>query len=83
MEILHLVWFLFIGLGAGFLAGKIMTGRGLGLLWDLVIGVIGSFVGGLLFWILGLGPTSIIGQLIAATAGAIVLLAGIKYIKRV
>jgi uncharacterized membrane protein YeaQ/YmgE (transglycosylase-associated protein family) len=34
------VWFLIIGLIAGWLAGKIMKGRGFGLLGDLVIGVI-------------------------------------------
>ena len=83
MGILHLLWFLLIGLVAGFLAGKIMTGRGLGPMWDIIIGVIGSFVCGLLFWILGLGPTSTIGQVIAATAGAVALLWSIKYIKRV
>ncbi len=83
MGILHLLLFLLIGLVAGFLAAKIMTGRGFGPLWDVVIGVIGSFVGGLLFWILGLAPTHLIGHLIAATVGSVALLAGIKYMKRV
>jgi uncharacterized membrane protein YeaQ/YmgE (transglycosylase-associated protein family) len=59
-----------------------MTGRGFGPLWDMVIGVVGSFIGGVLFWLLGLAPTSTIGHVIAATAGAVALLWGIKAIKR-
>ena len=41
---------------------------------DLLPGIIGSFVGGLVFRLIGLGPTNIIGSLIAAVVGAIVLL---------
>jgi uncharacterized membrane protein YeaQ/YmgE (transglycosylase-associated protein family) len=39
-----LVWAL-IGLIAGFLASKVMTGRGKGIVADIVIGVIGAFAG--------------------------------------
>jgi uncharacterized membrane protein YeaQ/YmgE (transglycosylase-associated protein family) len=68
------IWFLIIGLIAGWLAGKIMKGRGFGLFGDLVIGVIGAVVGGFLFGLLGLSASGFIGSLITATAGAIVLL---------
>lgn len=83
MEIYHLLLFLLIGLAAGFLAGKIMKGSGFGPLWDIIIGVVGSLIGGLLFSLVGLSATGIIGQLIAATVGALLLLYGIKYIKKV
>jgi uncharacterized membrane protein YeaQ/YmgE (transglycosylase-associated protein family) len=83
MEFYHLLLFLLIGLAAGFLAGKIMKGSGFGPLWDIIIGVVGSFIGGFLFWLVGLSATGIIGQLIAATVGALALLYGIKYIKKV
>jgi uncharacterized membrane protein YeaQ/YmgE (transglycosylase-associated protein family) len=41
---LELVYFLLIGLAAGWLAGKIMKGRGFGLLGDLAVGVVGAIV---------------------------------------
>jgi uncharacterized membrane protein YeaQ/YmgE (transglycosylase-associated protein family) len=43
--------------------------------------VIGSFVGGFLFRLIGLGPTHIIGSLIAAVVGAIVLLYVVSLVK--
>src|SRR5262249_50159239 len=36
---------LFVGLVAGWLAGKIMRGYGFGLLWDLIIGIVGALIG--------------------------------------
>ena len=83
MELYHLLLFLLIGLAAGFLAGKITKGSGFGAMWNIIIGVVGSFVGGILFWLVGLSTTNVIGQLIAATVGAVALLYGIRYIKKV
>ena len=48
-EILHLLWFLLIGLAAGWLAGQILKGGGFGLWGDLIVGVIGALLGGFLF----------------------------------
>ena len=72
---MYLIWFLLIGLIAGWLAGMIVRGAHLGLLGNLVVGVIGALLGGFLFRLVGLGPTSLLGQLIAATVGAVLLLA--------
>ena len=63
-----------IGILAGWLAGKIMRGRGFGVLLDLVIGVVGSLLGGLVFGLLGLYSSGLIGSLVVATAGAVMLL---------
>ncbi len=71
---LDLIYFLLIGLAAGWLAGKIMKGRSFGLLGNLVIGVIGAILGGFVFRLVGLLPTGLLGSLIAATAGAVLLL---------
>ena len=76
------VWFLIIGLIAGWLAGKIMEGRGFGLLGDLVIGAIGAVLGGFLFGLLGLSANGFIGSLITAVVGAIVLLFIARRIKK-
>jgi len=51
-------------------------------LGDLVIGVIGAIVGGWVFGILGLASTSLIGSLIMATAGAVLLILGLRWLSR-
>jgi uncharacterized membrane protein YeaQ/YmgE (transglycosylase-associated protein family) len=76
------VWFLIIGLIAGWLAGKIMKGSGYGLIGDLVIGVIGAFIGGFLFGLVGLSANGFIASLIAAVVGAIVLIFIVGLIKK-
>ena len=52
--IFHLLWFLLIGLAAGWLAGQILKGGGFGLWGDLIVGVIGALLGGFLFGLLGI-----------------------------
>jgi uncharacterized membrane protein YeaQ/YmgE (transglycosylase-associated protein family) len=42
---MDIIWFLIIGIVAGWLAGKIMRGGGFGLIGDLVVGVIGAVLG--------------------------------------
>jgi uncharacterized membrane protein YeaQ/YmgE (transglycosylase-associated protein family) len=69
-----IIYFLLIGLAAGWLAGQITKGQGFGLGSDLMLGVCGALVGGILFRLVGLGATNIIGSLITATVGAIVFL---------
>jgi uncharacterized membrane protein YeaQ/YmgE (transglycosylase-associated protein family) len=41
---MNLLWFLLIGLAAGWLASQIMKGVGSGLVTDLIMGVIGSLL---------------------------------------
>lgn len=68
------IWFILIGLVAGFVAGKLMRGGGFGLIVNLVVGIIGGVLGGWIFGLLGIHTTSIIGSLICSVVGAIVLL---------
>ena len=53
-EIIPFLWFLLIGLAAGWLAGQILKGGGFGLWGDLIVGVIGALLGGFLFGLLGI-----------------------------
>ncbi len=73
-----LVWAL-IGLIAGFLASKVMTGHGKGVVTDIVVGVIGAIAGGFLARYLGVTTAatshSIIVEIVIAFAGAVILLA--------
>ena len=58
------LWYIIIGIAAGFLAGKIM----------LILGIAGGVLGGWVFGLLGIAASGIIGSLITATVGAILML---------
>ena len=77
----ELIWFLIIGIVAGFLAGKIMKGSGFGVLGDLVIGILGAFLGGWLFGLLGIAAGGLLGALVTATIGAVVLLYVVRVLR--
>ena len=80
---MSLLWFLIIGLAAGWLAGVLVMGGGYGLSGDLVVGVIGAFLGGFLFSQLGVSVGGgLAGSLVVATIGAIVLLVLVRALKR-
>lgn len=79
---MHLLWFLLIGLAAGWLAGQIMKGGGFGLVGDLIVGVIGAMLGGVIFRLLGIAAVGLLGSLIMATLGAVVLIFLLRQIKR-
>jgi uncharacterized membrane protein YeaQ/YmgE (transglycosylase-associated protein family) len=73
-------WIL-VGLLAGYFAGKVVEGRGLGCLGDIVVGLAGAFVGGFVFSLLGFsGGFHIIGSTIVAFIGAVLLLAIVRAI---
>jgi uncharacterized membrane protein YeaQ/YmgE (transglycosylase-associated protein family) len=76
------LWFLIIGIVAGWLAGQIMRGEGYGLIGNMVMGVIGAFVGGFLFGLVGLSAHGFVGSLIAATVGAVVFIFLLRSLKR-
>jgi len=75
MLISILIW-VGIGVLAGFLAGKIVKGKGSGFLINLIVGIVGSFIGGWLFVqqlnlsVLG----GILDTILFATGGAVLLL---------
>lgn len=77
-----LVYFLIIGLAAGWLAGQLTKGSDFGTVNNLIIGVIGSLLGGFLFSLIGLSASGLIGNLICATVGAILLLYLMRMIKQ-
>jgi len=77
------LWFILIGLAAGWLAGQIMKGRGFGLVGNLVVGVVGALLGGWMFGALGISSGgSLLGALITAVVGAVVLLFLVGLIKK-
>jgi uncharacterized membrane protein YeaQ/YmgE (transglycosylase-associated protein family) len=75
MTISTVLWWLVVGLIAGFLASRVMRGGGYGLIGDIVVGLIGAFIGGWLASLLQLGDSSFIGSIIIAFIGACILVA--------
>jgi uncharacterized membrane protein YeaQ/YmgE (transglycosylase-associated protein family) len=62
-----------IGLIAGWIAGKVMRGRGYGILADIVLGLIGAIIGNWMFARLGIETSGALGFLAMATVGAVLL----------
>ena len=70
-----LIWWIIVGLIAGWLAGKIMKGKGYGTLGDIVLGKVGAIVGGWILRVLGLYSSGgIIPSILVATFGAVLLI---------
>ncbi len=79
---MNFILFLIIGAIAGWLAGRVMKGRGFGIIGNLIVGIIGAFIGGFVFGLLGIATYGLIGSLISSLAGAIILLWIIGLVKK-
>ena len=78
-----LLYWIVVGLVAGWLAGQVMKGGGYGTLVDIILGVLGGIVGGWVFGILGIFPGGgMIGSIIVAFVGAVILVGLTRLIKR-
>jgi uncharacterized membrane protein YeaQ/YmgE (transglycosylase-associated protein family) len=71
---------LFVGLIAGALAGRVMRGHGYGCLGNIVVGLVGSVVGGLLGSYFFAGPTGFWGSILVSFVGACVFIALLRLI---
>jgi uncharacterized membrane protein YeaQ/YmgE (transglycosylase-associated protein family) len=78
-----LIYWIVVGLIAGWLAGQFMKGGGYGMVADIVLGILGGIVGGWIFGLLGFGAGSgLIGSIVVAFVGAVVLVAITRALKR-
>jgi len=82
MDINSIVMVLIIGAIAGWLAGKLMKGRGFGIAGNIVVGIVGAVIGSYLFGLLGISAYGFIGSVVTATIGALVLLFAVNLIKK-
>jgi len=69
-----LIYWIVVGLIAGWAAGKIMKGGGYGTLMDIVLGIVGAVVGGFLLGLLGIHAGGLIGSILVAIVGAVFLI---------
>lgn len=74
MDMNNLLLILLVGLVAGFLGGQIMRSESQGIVGNMIVGVIGAALGGVLFNMMGIAAAGLLGSIISATVGAVVLL---------
>jgi uncharacterized membrane protein YeaQ/YmgE (transglycosylase-associated protein family) len=72
--ITSLIWWVVVGLIAGWAAGKIMRGGGYGAVMDIILGIVGAVVGGWLLGAIGIHAGGLIGTIVVAIIGAIFLI---------
>jgi uncharacterized membrane protein YeaQ/YmgE (transglycosylase-associated protein family) len=80
---------LLVGAVAGFLATHVVAGHGYGIVGDIVIGVLGALIGSFVLGgiistyvlgPLGIAAASVLGQIVIAFIGAVVLLAVLRLV---
>lgn len=80
---MNIVWFLVVGVAAGWFAGRVTNGRGSGLVGNMLIGVVGAVIGGYLFGTFGLSAGGgHLGALVTAVVGAVLLLGVMRILKK-
>jgi uncharacterized membrane protein YeaQ/YmgE (transglycosylase-associated protein family) len=73
-EEINMIYWIVVGLIAGWLAGQVMKGGGYGVLVDIILGILGGILGGWVFGMLGIWPGGgMIGSIIVAFIGAVIL----------
>jgi uncharacterized membrane protein YeaQ/YmgE (transglycosylase-associated protein family) len=81
---MHILWWIVVGLIAGWATGKIMRGAGYGAVTDIVLGIAGALTGGFLMRTLGYaGQGSLMYTIIVAIAGAVILAAAARFFFKV
>lgn len=83
MGLESLIVLLIVGGVAGWLAGLIVRGGGMGILGNIVVGIVGAFIAGLILPRVGVSlGGGWIGSIVHAMIGAVILLLAIRLIKR-
>jgi len=78
-----IIAWVFVGLIAGWLAGRVMKGGGYGVVVDIILGILGGVVGGWVFHLLGIWPGGgIVGSIIVAFVGAVILVGITRLLKK-
>ena len=72
---------LIVGLVAGWLAGKLMRGRGYGVIVDILLGLIGGVIGGWIFSDFGIPAYGFIGGVAMSTVGAVALVGAVHVLR--
>ena len=77
-----LIVILFVGLVAGWLAGKVVRGTGFGIIGDIIVGIAGALVASWLFPKLHITIGSgLVSEIIFSAIGAIILLLVVRLVR--
>jgi uncharacterized membrane protein YeaQ/YmgE (transglycosylase-associated protein family) len=76
------IWWIVVGLVAGWAAGKIMKGGGYGVIADILLGLVGGVVGGWVTGLLGVGRGGLTSSILVAILGAVILIWITRLIKK-
>lgn len=78
------IWFIFVGLIAGWLGESLMGSHGAGLVVSIIHGVLGAVIGGSIFRYFGLSSGGgFAGSILVATTGAVLLIFVLRAIRKV
>jgi len=77
-----IIWWIVVGLIAGWAAGRIMKGGGYGVVADIVLGILGGIVGGWVVSLLGMGGGGLLWSILVAILGAVILIGITRLIRR-
>ena len=81
MDPVAIIIMLLVGAVAGWLAGQIMKGAGFGLIGNIIVGILGAIIAG--FLLPGFIPIGgLVGSIVSATNGALILLFIVGLLKR-
>jgi uncharacterized membrane protein YeaQ/YmgE (transglycosylase-associated protein family) len=80
---MFILWWIIVGLIAGWITGKLMSGGGYGAIMDIVIGIIGAVVGGFIMQKLGYaGSGGLLYTILVAVLGAVILTLLLRLVTR-
>ncbi|MEZ5014564.1 MAG: GlsB/YeaQ/YmgE family stress response membrane protein [Chitinophagales bacterium] len=81
---MNFLYFILLGALAGWLSGKLVRGRGFGLMGNILVGIVGAVLGGWIFTQLNVDPGNYLMayQLASAVVGSVVLLLVIGLIQK-
>lgn len=78
-----ILFWLIVGLIAGFLASVVMRGGGYGVVGDIVVGIVGALIGGFLASLFGIhAGGGLVVSIIIAFIGACILIAILRAVSR-
>ncbi len=80
---MYLLWWIIVGLIAGWATGKIMKGGGYGVGMDIVIGIVGAIIGGFIMRLAGFSSEGgLIYTILVAILGGVILTWIIRQLKK-
>ena len=80
---MFLLWWILVGLIAGFITGKLMQGSGYGPLMDIVVGILGAVVGGFIMRAMGFADQGgLLYTILVAVVGAVLLTLLLRLVTR-